>query len=134
MKRQLSFDVEYDYSLADSILLDVALTNAAVTIRAKALVDTGASVNIFKREVCESLHLDVESDDVIRISTVTGLFTAYGHTLTLQTLGLEFETKVYFAEHEGLPRNVLGRKGWLDRVRLGLIEADAKLFVSRYDD
>ena len=29
---------------------------------------------------------------------------------------------VYFAAHEAFTRNVLGRRGWLDQVRLGLVE------------
>lgn len=29
-------------------------------------------------------------------------------------------------------RNVLGRIGWLDRVKLGLIEQEGKLFLSEY--
>jgi len=79
------------------------------------------------------LHLDVESGTPLRISTVTGTFTAYGHTVTLETLGLSFETTVYFAEHEGLPRNVLGRRGWLDRVHLGVVEYEGKLYIAKYD-
>jgi hypothetical protein len=41
---------------------------------------------------------------------------------------------VYFAAHEGLPRNVLGRRGWLDHVRLGLVDHDAKLYMSGYEE
>jgi hypothetical protein len=29
---------------------------------------------------------------------------------------------------------VLGRVGWLNRVRLGLIDYDGRLFLSAYDD
>lgn len=68
------------------------------------------------------------------IATPTGhSFQAYGHTLSLTTLGLTFdEAIVYFAE--GLRRNVLGRRGWLDQVRLGLVDYDRTLYLSRYDD
>lgn len=131
---ELSFTVEYDYSTRAAIEVTVTLKQGELQSVFEASVDTGAAFCIFNRGIAESLNIDVESGDAMRLSTAIGLFTAYGHTLTLETLGLEFETRIYFAEHEGLPRNVLGRKGWLDRVRLGLIEADAKLFVSRYDD
>ena len=47
-------------------------------------------------------------------------------------LGIETVSTVYFAESDYFDRNVLGRIGWLDRVKLGLIEQEGKLFLSEY--
>lgn len=77
--------------------------------------------------------LEVETGEPLRLSTVTGSFDAYGHALTLETLGYSFDVTVYFAAHEAFTRNVLGRRGWLDQVRLGLVEYEGKLFLSRYE-
>jgi hypothetical protein len=41
---------------------------------------------------------------------------------------------VYFAAHESFTRNVLGRSGWLDQVRLGIVEYESKLYLSRYGE
>jgi len=49
-------------------------------------------------------------------------------------LGSEYETTVYFAKDYNFNRNILGRQGWLDRVRLGLIDYDGKLYLSEYND
>jgi hypothetical protein len=68
------------------------------------------------------------------LGTATGTFKAYGHSVTLSVLGNSFDVMVYFAEHEGFGRNVLGRRGWLDRVRLGLIDYEGKLYLSKYSD
>ena len=78
------------------------------------------------------LGLKVESGNLVHISTVTGSFDAYGHMLNLETLGYSFDVTVYFAANENFKRNVLGRRGWLDQVRLGLIEYESKLYLSRY--
>jgi hypothetical protein len=59
---------------------------------------------------------------------------AYGHTVTVETLGYSFDVTVYFAAHESFTRNVLGRRGWLDQVRLGLIEYEGKVYLSRYNE
>jgi len=80
------------------------------------------------------LGLDVESGSLLRIGTVTGAFDAYGHTVTLETLGYAFDVTVYFAADESFSRNVLGRRGWIDRLRLGLIEYQSKLYLSRYHE
>lgn len=49
-------------------------------------------------------------------------------------LGIETTATVYFAVEEEFPVNALGRVGWLDRVRLGLIDYDGRLYLSAYDD
>lgn len=134
MTHQLSFALKHDYSAGDAIQLPVTLICGGEEIRADAFVDTGATYCIFRREVAMSLGIDVEAGASVRIGTVTGGFDAYGHTLTLETLGYSFEVMVYFAAHDGLPRNVLGRRGWLDRLRLGLVDHDAELYLSSYND
>jgi len=78
------------------------------------------------------LRIEVENGQHVRLGTVTGTFDAYGHALILEALGYSFDVTVYFAAHAGFTRNVLGRRGWLDQVRLGLIEYESKLYLSRY--
>lgn len=97
-------------------------------------LDTGASFCIFRRIYGELLGLTIESGQPETLSTPMGSFLAYGHDVTLVTLGLEFQTTVYFAADENFTRNVLGRQGWLDRVRLGLFDYEGKLLLSDYND
>jgi len=131
---RLSFAITRDYSAGDAIRLPVTLNSGGEQVRADAFVDTGAPCCVFKRELAVSLGIDVEAGAPVHFGTVTGGFDAYGHTLTLETLGYSFDGAVYFAAHERLPRNVLGRRGWLDRVRLGLVDYDGKMYLSKYDD
>lgn len=130
----LSFAVEHDYSLKEAIALPVVLRAGEEEVGVDAFLDTGSALCVFRRQLAEMLGLDVEQGEPVRLITATGGFVAYGHTLTIETLGYSFEATVYFAEHEGFARNVLGRRGWLDQVRLGLVEHEGKLYVGRYDD
>lgn len=134
MTHRLSFAISYDYSAGDAVRLPVTLRSGGEEVRADAFVDTGATYCVFRREVAASLGVDVEAGALVRVGTVTGGFDAYGHALTLETLGYSFDVTVYFAAHEGLPRNVLGRRGWLDQVRLGLVDHDGRLYLSGYGD
>jgi hypothetical protein len=43
-----------------------------------------------------------------------------------------FDVMVYFAVEASFKRNVLGRGGWLDHVRLGLVDYQGELYLSRY--
>jgi hypothetical protein len=104
------------------------------SVRLVAKVDTGASFCIFPREYAEQLGLTVESGHHQVIATAAGRFDAYGHTLTLCCFDWEFETMVYFAAPSDFPRSVVGRSGWLQYFRLGLIDHDAILLLSHHDD
>jgi len=131
----IRFRSSYDYS-ASRLGIEVPITLAAKgrEVRLLAKVDTGASFCIFARAYAEQLGVEVESGSPVRVGTVTGAFDAYGHPITMSCLGWELETTVYFAGAEEFNRNVVGRDGWLSHFRLGLIDADARLLLSHYDD
>ena len=61
----------------------------------------------------------------------TGGFHGHPHTVTIDVLGLRSEATEYFAANEQL-RSVLGRIGWLDRIKLGLFDYEAKLLLGAY--
>lgn len=134
MTHSLNFVVEHDYSGADGISVLVTLRHGQDRVSFDADVDTGSTFCIFNRGHAETLGLSVESGELTRFKTVTGSFDAYGHTVTLETLGYSFDVTVYFAAEESFTRNVLGRRGWLDQVRLGLVEYESKLYLSRHDE
>ena len=94
----------------------------------EAKIDTGATHSIFERKHAERLDIDVESGTPETFGTAVGGFLAYGHELTINMLDIETFSTVYFAAEESFTRNVLGRQGWLDRVKLGLIDYEGKLF------
>ncbi len=54
--------------------------------------------------------------------------------MTLSSLGYDFESVVFFAVEEGLPRNVLGLQGWLEKFRFGIVHYDRSIYLGLYDD
>ena len=131
----LEFDTLHDYGTdKESIEISVTLRFGERTVSFPAQLDTGATFCVFERSYAETLGLSVESGMPLRFSTAMGSFDAYGHTVTLETLGYSFDVTVYFAAEESFTRNVLGRRGWLDQVRLGLVEYKSKLYLSRYNE
>lgn len=133
MAEIIEFDLVHEYSLYEiGITVDATLQNGEYSVDVNAKIDTGSTYCIFERHYGERLDLNVENSNLVEIGTATGSFRAYGHEITLTVLGIETVSTVYFAESEYFDRNVLGRIGWLDRVKLGLIEQDGKLFLSEY--
>ncbi len=135
MAVHLTFGEEYTYDTTlKGITIPVTLTLGETIIDLFAKVDTGADFCIFKREHGEALGIDIEAGDQQRFATVAGAFLTYGHAVRLSTFNCHFDVTVYFAADYNFSRNVLGRRGWLDQVRMGLIDYDGKLYVSKYSD
>ena len=135
MMHRLSFKTSYAYdSRAPDINVPVTLRSGALTWEAWAKLDPGSTFCIFQREIGEHLGFDIERGLPQWVGTATGRFLTYGHELTLLVLGLEIVATVYFAADFHFPVNVLGRAGWLDRVRLGLVDYDCRLYLSENSD
>ena len=114
--------------------MPVSLSAGPETVKLFANVDTGAEHCLFERGFAEALLLDVERGTPLTFSTVAGEFRAYGHELTLSVLGVEVHALVYFYANSNIGRNVLGRIGWLNRIRLGLVDYDSAVYLSSYDE
>jgi hypothetical protein len=99
-----------------------------------AKIDTGAEVCLFERVIGETLEISIENGIPKKMSTLAGTLMAYGHEVILETLGLRFHTIVYFAESYEVKRNLLGRQGWLQLIKLGLVDYDNELYLSPYDE
>jgi hypothetical protein len=135
MAQHLPFAISHQYA-SNTLGLDlpVLLRSGTASVELVASLDTGASFCIFERALGERLGFAIESGWPQWIGSVRGSFLTYGHEAILSVLGIEITATVYFAEDAAFTRNVLGRQGWLDRVRLGLIDYDSQLYLSAYDD
>ena len=133
MFRSLKFEVSHRYESADGIDVPIELRVGNQKVELIVRLDTGAAHCIFERRYAEELGLDVESGRPQRFRTMTGSFVAYGHEVTLNTRGIEFSAIVFFAEAVAFSRNFVGRSGWLDRLRIGIIDYDRLLLLSGHD-
>jgi hypothetical protein len=131
----LPFDTLHKYDPSDdSIGVPVVLSHGGGSAKTLAKVDTGARYCVFQREHGEALGLEIERGIKVDLGTLKGSFVAYGHNVMLSALGYELDTIVYFTEDYNCPRNVLGRRGWIEQFRIGIVDYDGSLYVSRYDD
>lgn len=133
MSIQLSFteELQYDDSPA-GIIIFVSLGYAGKNLRIEAKVDPGAEVCLFTHDVARRLGIQIESGIPITLHTLTGPLEAFGHEVTLQTCDMVFQSVVYFAKYPNLPRNILGRQGWLRKLKLAVIDYDNLLYLNAY--
>jgi hypothetical protein len=116
------------------ITIPALLSYGGRIVAATAKVDTGAEFCLFNRDYGERLGLDIEEGLPIVMETLGGTLEAFGHEVTIQTLGLAFQSVVYFSRDPGLARNLLGRSGWLRNLRLGVIDYESRLLLSDYNE
>lgn len=132
--KQLTFAQEYRYpDKPDGITLPTQLSYGGLTITVNAKVDTGATYCLFRREHGEELGVPVEQGLHTVLDTLGGPLEAFGHEVIIQTQDLIFESFVCFAKYPGLRRNLLGRQGWLRKLRLAVIDYDNLLYLSNYN-
>lgn len=135
MPYQLTFSIREPYdSRSAGITVETELWLGARSVVCRARIDTGAQVCLFRRELGELLGLEIESGQPRQLDTLAGPLTAFGHSVTLRTLGLEFDSIIYFAGTYNLPRNLLGREGWLQKLRLAVVDYDSEIYLSPYDE
>ena len=131
--KQLTFEQEHRYpDDEEGISISVKLTYGDKTLRVDAKVDPGAAVCLFSHEVGLKLGVPIEQGIPIKLGGLTSSLDAFGHEVMLQTGNIAFQSFVYFAKYPDLPRNLLGRQGWLRNLKLGLIDYDNLLYLSAY--
>ena len=131
---QLEFTRVHDYSSDDQgIIIPAVLRSGPNHVPVAASLDTGAWFCVFRTEVAEALGLDLTSGSHKGFRTANSGFEAFGHEVELTALGVVTHALVYFFADPMINKNVLGRIGWLDRVRLGLIHHDSRIYLAPYD-
>lgn len=131
---RLDFTQVHSYANDDhGVAVPVLLRAGANNVRLVASVDTGASCCLFAGELAEKLGLDLTSGERKRFRTANSSLETFGHEIEIGTMGVVTYSMVYFFADPSIIKNVLGRAGWLDRVRLALIHHDNTIYLAPHD-
>lgn len=131
----IAFQSRHTYKGAEiGITVPVKLGYGPDSVCFDAKLDTGAELCLFERAYAEMIGLDILSGQKVTLNTVNSKVIAYGHDVLISVLNLEFQLMVYFYEAPEIHRSVLGRKGWLNRTKLGIVDYDEILYLSPYGD
>ena len=134
MDHRLRFSERYTYDAdVEGITIPAVLKAGGRPIELLAKIDTGATDCLFEHGYGEALGLRVEEGIRKSYATANSRFDAYGHEISIQVLGIETTATVYFFADRGIERNVLGRCGWLDRLRFGLVDYEQLVYIADYN-
>lgn len=127
---QLSFPIRRRFQTTDvGIVIPCSLERNGIIVELYAKVDPGAEYCLFNQDVAERLQIEIEDGFPVPLSTLAGTFTAYAHTIVLNTFDFQFESTVLFNPAYDAGRNILGRVGWLNNLHLGLTMDDEMIYL-----
>jgi predicted aspartyl protease len=127
----LSFSerLEYPDNLQGINLKIIISADKSFPVAANVKLDTGSSLCVFQPFYAKMLGLEIENGEPETIRTATGSFKAFGHEITLTVGNLEWNATVFFAADENFPVSVVGQTGFLNRLKIGLIDYEQLLFL-----
>lgn len=88
------------------------------TAKIFTLVDSGATISIFKPEVAKILELKIESGKPTYLGGVGGRIKGYVHELELDIAGKLLDAPVVFSYEYNVSLNLLGRAGIFKNFRI----------------
>lgn len=83
-----------------------------------ALVDSGATVSIFRSEVAEALGIKIEEGERIYLGGVGGHIKGYLHHLKIEVAGKIFICPIAFSHEYTVSFNLLGREAFFKQFKI----------------
>lgn len=111
--------------------IPITLTYGARKITTLALVDSGATVSVFRSEVAESLELPWEEGERVVITSANASFNAYLHSLEAVIGQLVFVLKLGFTDSLTTSFNILGRESFLETFDITISEKNRTIVLER---
>lgn len=94
-----------------------------------ALVDSGATISIFRSEVADSLGINVTSGKETYLGGVGGRIKGYIHNLEIEIAGKQFMCPVVFSYEYLVSFNLLGRASFFEKFRITFEEKKNSLIL-----
>ncbi len=97
-----------------------------------AILDSGASISVFKPSVAHELGIDVEGGDLLLVEGISGKISLYVHPVEMELEGHGFSSRVAFSPEYTASVNLLGREGFFDQFLITFDEESRKVFLETF--
>lgn len=97
-------------------------------VRIYTLIDSGATVSIFKQDVAEQLNVTIEKGKEVYLGGVGGRIKGYIHKLEVEIADKKFICPIVFSREYTVSFNLLGREAFFKQFRI-IFEEKQNLLV-----
>ena len=99
-------------------VIDLFVSKNDRTARIFVLVDSGATVSIFREDVAEQIGITIENGKEIYLGGVGGRIKGYIHKIKVEVAGKRFLCPVVFSHEYLVSFNLLGREEFFKRFKI----------------
>ncbi len=96
-------------------LIPVTLRNGKYRVKTFALIDSGASISVFRPEISKALHLPTKTKANVHLGTANGGVDIVVSKVEIQVERTRFKTKIGFSTNFATSFNILGREGFFHK-------------------
>lgn len=88
-----------------------------------ALIDSGATISMFKADVADYLGINIEKGQEIIMRSINGLLRGYLHIVKIFVGRKQFPCKIIFSRDQETSFNILGRNSFFEKFKITFDEA-----------
>jgi len=99
-------------------IIDFLIYSKGKVQRTSALIDSGATVSVFKDDIAEQLGVAIEEGTETYLGGVGGRIKGYIHKLEIEIAGKKFICPVVFSHEYLVSFNLLGREAFFRQFRI----------------
>lgn len=109
-------------------IVDLLIYHKDRVERTSALIDSGATISVFKDEFAQKLRIEIEKGKETYLGGVGGRIKGYIHKIKIQISGKKFICPVVFSHEYLVSLNLLGRDTFFKKFRI-IFEEKKKLLM-----
>lgn len=94
-----------------------------------ALIDSGATISIFKTDIASKLGINIEKGKEISMRSVTGWIMGYVHNLDIKVGGKLIKCDIVFSNDYQASINILGRSCFFEKFKITFDEKNKSVIL-----
>ncbi len=99
-------------------LIPLTLRRGEHFVSTFALIDSGASISVFRPEIARALHLPKNRRAGVRLDTASGKVDIGVATVGVEVEQTSFKAKIGFSDTHAASFNILGRESFFNRFSI----------------
>jgi len=112
-------------------LIDIELTGPKGSLVVKALVDSGASLSIFRPEIANYLAIPIKTGESLYFHGIKGKIRGYLHRVPVRVSSEKFDCKIAFSPELKISFNLLGRNNLFFPFLITFNEKSKKVLIEK---
>ncbi len=128
MRREFSYLRKGEHTFP---VIDIEMDGLRGSLVVKALVDSGATFSIFRKEVADYLGIPVKNGRCLNFRGIKGEISGYLHEVPVKVYGEKFDCNIAFSSELEVSFNILGRNNFFIPFLISFNEKAQKVIIEK---